>query len=481
MQEIIINNFSESYKKPENSSVISIQDINNFNYENLKIADEFYLINFSDPHYVSSLNEELKFQKGLDTLAKHEKKEGKKISTENATPVILLVTPYQHLIERAKELGFYVIAFWDKRPLLMDSLLKDSKADEYYVFDISDTSRLEIMVNYVTQQKEVNYIYHIGKESDMLDTYIIAEKHNKSLNSVNSISVINDKYLMRKFLSDSNLSTINYTYAETRSELVTNIHKVGYPCIIKPSNLTGSRGVFLCENEENIKEWETLIEEYNYNGPFLIEEYLEGKEVSVETLSFNGKHYIFGITDKIKSEPPLFVEYGHVHPSQLSEEVQQSIKDLVNSFLTKAGYTFGPAHTEIIVTENGPKIVESHARFGGDGIPRLVELATGQDMYKELFMMLKSNTPPIPNRPSKVAMVHSLQWPAGVLKELSGIDDVKKLPFLDDIGTPNEGDFIKEIKDSGTRHGFFMVSGNDFNDVENHVNTINSLIKFKIV
>ena len=75
------------------------------------------------------------------------------------------------------------------------------------------------------------------------------------------------------------------------------------------------------------------------------------------------------ITDKETSGPPHFVEVGHSMRSTLPNKMQDEICSVVDKALVALGVDNSPAHSEVIVTRDGPKIVEVGARMGGIILP----------------------------------------------------------------------------------------------------------------
>ena len=105
---------------------------------------------------------------------------------------------------------------------------------------------------------------------------------------------------------------------------------------------------------------------------------MQGPEVSVEVLMKDGKGHVLAVTDKMTTGAPYFVEIGHSEQSQLNKKTVDDIKKLAVNALLAVGVTNGPGHVEIIVTNEGPKLVELGARLGGDFITTdLVPLSTG--------------------------------------------------------------------------------------------------------
>jgi biotin carboxylase len=394
---------------------------------------------------------------------------------------LLMVTPWLRFVKKAKAEDFYFISLWQKEEQGKEFLEKIvGLSDEAYIFDIRNTKKFERIIEVIEETSPVDYIYHVGREDTMLDTYRVAEKYGKSLNTLQSIKNLNNKYIMRKLLKKNNISTIQYEYVNNLDEIEGKAKQIGYPLILKPTNMSGSRGVYFCKGEEDIIKFKEYINQYEYNGPFLIEEYLQGNEVSVEAISVNGNHCIVGVTDKLKTPLPYFIEMGHIHPSQINDELKEQVSNLVINFLNVTGYEFGPSHTEVILTEQGPKIVESQARLGGDQIPLLVELATGIDMEAAIFQLLKGESLSKATQ-SKIAMIKYLEYPTGKIRNIYGIEEVKCLSFVESISFPFKiGDQIPHIRDSKSRHGYFIVVGNSYNEVLDYVNQVESKIKVDV-
>lgn len=115
----------------------------------------------------------------------------------------------------------------------------------------------------------------------------------------------------------------------------------------------------------------------------MVEERITGCEVSVEGMTVDGKTTILTITDKLTTEPPFFVELGHSEPSRLSAEAQEAIREVATKTVKAIDIVTGPSHTEIMLTEDGPKVIEMAARLGGDFITsKLVPLSTGVDFVE---------------------------------------------------------------------------------------------------
>lgn len=375
-------------------------------------------------------------------------------------PRLLMVMPYRQFVRKAQAAGFWVGAIWDPRletPDYLDEV--HALADLFVTADFRDPVLLRHTLHEVARQHHVSVIYHIGREETMVTAHEVAEELRAEVNPAAAIRFLADKHAMRDLLARHELSPVAFESAPTRHDVPAAVERIGRPAVVKPVALAGSRGVFLWRETRDRAAWTELVDAYDYEGPFLVEEYLCGPEYSVETLSQDGRHHVVGITEKLLGAPPLFVEVGHVHPAPLPQDREQAIEELTVRFLTVCGYRFGPAHTEVIWTPRGPRIVESQARLGGDRIPRLVELARGLDIEQAIFAGLAGAPARVPEA-TATAAVRFFAFPPGHIDDVRGLEQVRSLPYVDELTLRlRPGDTAREVRDSKGRHGHVIVSG----------------------
>ena len=238
--------------------------------------------------------------------------------------------------------------------------------------------------------------------------------------------------------------------------------------IIKPADSSGSRGIYLIDQSSKDSD---LLSAYNYSkhysrsGRIIIEEFMQGPEVSVETVSYNGKVEILAITDKLTTGSPRFVEMGHSQPSRLSNSIQEKIKEITVKANQSIGIDFGPSHTEIIVTSEGPKIVEIGARMGGDNITtHLVPLSTGVDMVSACINIALGERPDCKKLYTKGSAIRYLSVATGVIEDIKGIElagnveGVKEIYFNKSIGEQ-----VEETLNSTSRIGYVISQGANAN------------------
>ena len=234
-----------------------------------------------------------------------------------------------------------------------------------------------------------------------------------------------------------------------------------YPCVMKPTDNAGSRGVVLCQSAGDV------LREYPYSrresrgGVVIIEEYLRGAEFSVDMMIVDGEPHILQFTDKMTTGAPYFVETGHTQPTSHSAAEADAICDLARRAVRAVGIDMGPAHVEMILTEDGPKMVELGARMGGDCITtHLVPLSTGIDMIRAMIDSACGKKPDIERRFSRGSAIRYLDTPRGTVLSIDGVDEALAVDGVREIRfTHGVGETLGEVKSSIDRLGFVIADG----------------------
>ncbi|WP_199413539.1 ATP-grasp domain-containing protein [Coprococcus sp. AF21-14LB] len=274
-----------------------------------------------------------------------------------------------------------------------------------------------------------------------------------------------DKTVMRQCLKNNNIPIPEFYKIANEAEYINaiNIFKSKYmKCILKPADNSGSRGVTLLKDlsdEHAIKAAYEYTKQYARSGLLIIEEFMDGVEVSVESLSSNGKCYVISITDKLTTGEPYFVEMGHNEPSLLPIDIQKKIIDITQNAVRAIGIENGPSHTEIKITKEGPKIVEIGARLGGDNITsHLVPLSTGIDLVKACIQVALGEEVSLKPEFNKGAAIRYFQTREGIIKAISGIEKAQKSQGIKQVAIVHGiEEKVDEIRNSVDRVGFVIA------------------------
>ena len=273
-----------------------------------------------------------------------------------------------------------------------------------------------------------------------------------------------DKGAMREALQDAGVPIPKFYVVADKDEFDIAVANMSEAFMVKPADSSGSRGVLKVEDRFSAEKAYEYAKSFSKRGVVVVEECMTGPEVSVETLAVDGTVRVVQITDKITTGPPHFVEMGHTQPTRLScvEEIEQTAVRANKAI----GIENGPSHTEIIVTDEGPKIVELGARLGGDCITtHLVPLSTGVDMVGACIIIALGEKPDIEPTLHCGSAIRYFKQHAGVIKSVEGVEEAKSTPGVKQLAFVHKtGERITEITDSRARMGFVITQGKDAND-----------------
>lgn len=278
------------------------------------------------------------------------------------------------LIEKAKEMGIETHCFaWDN-----DLAVCKNISDFFYPISVLEKEQLLVKCKEIG----IDGITTIATDICVPTIAFIAENLNLISNSYKSSIIATNKAKMRLAFEDANVNSPKSICLEN-TKLINELN-LSFPLIVKPTDRSGSRGVSKVYNEIELKNAIDRGLEESLENKVVIEEFIEGVEVSVESISWQGNHHILVITDKVTTGEPYFVELAHHQPSALSNEIQEKIKSETLKALNALEVKFGASHSEFKITNEGKVYaIEVGARMGGDFIGSdLVYLSTGYDFVK---------------------------------------------------------------------------------------------------
>ncbi|MBR7092915.1 MAG: ATP-grasp domain-containing protein [Clostridia bacterium] len=241
------------------------------------------------------------------------------------------------------------------------------------------------------------------------------------------------------------------------------LERIVYPCITKPTDNSGSRGVMLVQSRDELAQALAYSSTNGRKGGVIVEEYMRGPEVSVEIVVYRGTVHVLQVTDKLTTGAPHFVEMGHSQPSRLSAPQLAAVQALAVQAVRAVGIVDGAAHVEIMVTRDGPKMVELGARLGGDCITtHLVPLSTGVDMVRAVIDIALGRVPAVEPGRRQGSAIRFFDVPCGRIRGIAGAEQARQIPGVREITfTKAAGDPVGEIGSSTDRVGFVIAQGED--------------------
>ena len=309
--------------------------------------------------------------------------------------------------------------------------------------------------------------------------------------SFKAAKICRNKFLTRSELKKHDLPSPKFLKVKNLEEMKKGIENIGVPVIIKPLNLAASCATVKINNINEIKEMYARLREMRKKSPvvgimndtienyWIVEEYLEGFEISVETFTFNGETTIVAIHDKMcVVEAPYFLEEFFVTPSpRIDANLAKQIEDLTKKSLKSIGFNLGLSHVEYRITEKGPLLIEINGRLGGGLIGESVYISTGVNMYEVLLKMHLGIKPEVNIEQHNPVAFQMIVCPEGTVKSVIGFDEAMKNNKLKIVDQRIKvGDIVKARQaDYG---GWILATGDNLDEIINNVQEASAKIKF---
>lgn len=355
-------------------------------------------------------------------------------------------------IKKAKEMGLYV-AVADYNP----KAIGISYADKFYEVSTID----EKGIYEAAKDLEADGIMTLATDMPMRAIAYAVERLELTGITYDTAMRATDKGEMIKTFESAGVAHPWYFILQSPAEILEYMSNISFPCVTKPIDNSGSRGVVLVNSKEDLVK----AVEYSYangrKGGVIIEEYLQGNEVSVEVIVINGIVHVLQVTDKLTTGAPHFVEMGHSQPSRLDKKAVNAIQNLAKRAVISLGIDNSPAHVEIMLTQDGPKMIELGARMGGDCIAsHLVPLSTGIDMVQATIEIALGMKPDITPKFHRGASIRYIREQLGTIKAILGIEEAQKVTGVQEIIlTKSIGDYVGKIDSSIDRIGSVICQG----------------------
>jgi len=248
--------------------------------------------------------------------------------------------------------------------------------DAFHLVDIINT---EAVIN-LARDIGADLVYSISSDVAMTTAVNVSEAL-ETPHYFNSglIDLFNQKPMLRAFLNERNLGHVDYVCATTLADID---NWTAFPCMVKPSDSQGQRGVVRVQHPEDLQDAVSqALKASSVSGTAIIEEFLEGVEVSCNVFMRDGEIIFDVLSERLVHKGDLVgVPRGHLVPClNVSEEEQAEAIKLVHDILASLGTQDGCLYFQMIITQQGARIIEIAPRLDGCHMWRLIKHATGED------------------------------------------------------------------------------------------------------
>lgn len=308
--------------------------------------------------------------------------------------------------------------------------------------------------------------------------------------SIEAAGLSADKMGMKQRFEEAAVPIPWFQEISSATDLHNIARKKGFPIVIKPVDSRGARGVLrLTEAIDFAWAFEHAVS-FSPSGRVMVEEYLEGPQISTESVLLNGKGYTPGFTDRnyefIEKFSPYIIENGGHQPSVLSEAGQLQIKQCAELAGLAIGIDNGIAKGDMVMTAEGPKVIEIAARLSGgyfstDQIP----LATGVDLISAAIRLSLGETVNpaelLPKQQKGVAIRYFFP-PPGKVVAVSNLEKARQIPGVYKLNVfVKSGEKVEPVTNHTKRAGFVITEGETREDAVALAMEIVSMVKIDTV
>lgn len=358
-------------------------------------------------------------------------------------------------IQKAKEMGLQVIAV-DMDPNAIGF------QEEGVICEVISTIDTEKILEAAKKHK-IDGIVTICTDLPMRTVAHVAKELGLPGISEESAYIATNKAEMRACFAKHGVPIPKFYKVITKEEYDSAIVNFTDRCVVKAVDNSGSRGIQMIDDVTDRAAVDgafTYCKQFSRSGELVLEEFMEGPEVCVETLNVNGVCYPIQITDQLAKEPPYFTDAGYNQPSLLDVATQERIKQVAIAANMALDNHTGSSCTEIIVTKDGPKVVEVGARLAGDCMTtHLVPLSTGVDMVAAVINIALGQPVELTKTINKGSCIRYYMKPTvGVIKDFEGLEAAAATDGIQQVTmVKHVGDVAKELRSSADRIGFVIA------------------------
>ena len=310
---------------------------------------------------------------------------------------------------------------------------------------------------------------------------ILAQEFGLKHSSAEAISIMQDKVKSREILLNS--PYVPFFYKIDGSEVLEKkAIKAKLPLVLKVPSSAGSKDVYRVKTYKQYEKTKDEIREKYPDECILVEEYLEGPQYLIETVTINNKVYIVAIIEQEITFTGRFIITGYKMILDHENEFYQSMKEAVNAIIKKHGMTNGPCHLEIRYVNNEWKLIEANPRVSGGAINSFVETAYGISLVGETLKFALGLKPNFEYKYKKETFLqYVIVRKKGVLAKVTGRTRALNCEGVEHVYIrPKKGSIIVPATSMAHRYAYVIATGQTADEAEERAKYGASQIKFHL-
>lgn len=295
-----------------------------------------------------------------------------------------------------------------------------------------------------SKTRRIDGVITVGTDASLT---VSAVQHALDLpgNRIEVAEATTNKIKMRKRLRENNIPEPDFFPCWSYDDVINATRQLGFPFVIKPADNMGARGVMKIDRPEVIGFAYERAKNASPRGEIIVEGFMDGPELSIDALVWDGEIYVTGVADRIIEFPPYFVETGHIMPTNLPEDKVNEGLEVFKKGIRALGIEIGAAKGDIKLTSEGAKVGEIASRLSGGFMSAYTyPYSTGVNLIQAVINVAMGNPPgDLKEKYKKVSVERAIIPGTGVVKSIEGIEEALSIRGLKNIFvTCNKGDTV---------------------------------------
>jgi isopentenyl diphosphate isomerase/L-lactate dehydrogenase-like FMN-dependent dehydrogenase/biotin carboxylase len=350
---------------------------------------------------------------------------------------------------------------------------------------VMSTRDIEGSVRAAKSQNEItpiSAVLTVGTDASVTVAAVAGALNLPGIKYEDAVSATN-KIKMRMRFKERAIPCPNFLPVWSLSDAKKACEILGFPIVIKPSDNMGARGVMRIDNKNQIADAFRFSKSASPSGEIIVEEYMEGPELSIDAVIYNGEITITGVADRIIEHPPYFIETGHNMPSNLDHKTQDEACEVMKKGIKALGITTGCAKGDIKITKDGPMIGELAARLSGGFMSAYTyPLSSGVDLMRAAVEVALGQEPGNLDPVMKlVSIERAIITRTGIVRKIEGLEEALKVPGIKEIFLNiKPGDKIVRPRSNVEKSGNIIAVGDTLAEAEKAVELCRKALQIEI-
>jgi biotin carboxylase len=239
-----------------------------------------------------------------------------------------------------------------------------SLADRFALVDLKDRKGMLALARSLKEGEGLDAVFTAGTDFSTTVSYV-CERLGLPCVPLAAAERATDKHLMRRALRDAGVPCPGFAEYDGKGDPADAARGLSLPLVVKPADSMGSRAVRRVDAIEELPVACRDAMAVSRSGRAVIEEHMDGPELSLDAIVWRGQATVCGVADRIIRFPPYFVEMGHTMWTELCDAERRSVEGVFRDGIRALGIDNGAAKGDIKLTSRGPMVGEIAARLSG--------------------------------------------------------------------------------------------------------------------